>query len=236
MEDVDVGAMLSEAVAAEGTEMVAESAPEQQAQDVQQATQPEPAQEQIQEPQFDPSNLSNQMNQQAEMIQSMAEQMNNMTNRIPEPQAPQPTEEDMLRQQMKKDLGLDEVEQKFKQQQDVLKQQEQMLAKMQEAEMARTREAEFKTMEAEYGNIDRVAIQNKIMEIGKTNPDLADALNSPDGVRMLLNQGVGAVTAKPDSITPSSSGQDVDMSNQVDQLKAGTLEDSAFGELLLNSI
>lgn len=242
MNNDDLGALLGDAVGGEfqgeapaadmiNTEVPATPAPT----DGQVAA--EPVAPQVPEtPQFDPSALEGQMNQQAQQMQEMARQMEQVTNRIPEPQAPQATEQEMLQAQVKKDLGIDKMEERYAAQDQKMQAQQKQLEQMQQAETVRSRENEFKTMEAEYGNIDRLAIQNKIVEIGKTNPALAEALNSPDGVRMLLSQGVGAVVATPDAITPSASGTDVDSSALYGKLEAGTASDADFGDMLFGAM
>ncbi len=235
-DNIDIGALLGEAVGEQPNDMVAPTTPEPEPTDGNQNVEPTPvAEDPIQQPEFNPAQLTDQMNDNAMAIQGIAKQMNDLTNNIPKPEAPQPTEDDLLREQMKKDLGLDKMEEQFNAQKEIIDAQNKRLELQEQAEIKRGRELEFKSMEAEFGNVDRVAIQNKIMEIGKSNPALAEALNSPDGVRMLLSQGVGAVVKTPDAITPSASGQSVDTSNQVQALRDGNLNDSDFGQLLLDS-
>ena len=238
MED-DLGAMLGEAVEAEsGGEMVSTDTQAQPSptDGVTESTTPEPEAQQEQEPQFDTSALTEQINSQSQAMDAMAKNISDLTNNIPKPQAPQPTEEDILRNQMKKDLGLDKMEEQFKAQEQRIEQQQQQIAIQEQAEISRNREYEFKTMEAQYGSIDKVAVQNKILEVRKTNPELANALISPDGVRMLLSQGVGVVDKNPDPITPSASGQEVDNSAQLKSLADGSLSDADFGALLEGAI
>ena len=239
-EQQDLGALLGEAVTGEAAptgDMINTEVPtEPAATDGQQAAIPEPQMQEQQQPQYDPSILEGQMNQQAAQMEQMAAQMEQMTNRIPEPQAPQASEQEMLQQQVKKDLGIDKMEARYAQQDEAMKAQQQQLAQMQEAEMIRGRESEFKSMEAEFGNIDRLAIQNKIVEMGKTNPALAEAMNSPEGVRMLLSQGVGTVAQTPDAITPSASGTDIDSSSMYNKLGTGEATDEDFGDMLLGAI
>ena len=245
MDESQLGDLLGEAVTGEapvadqaaGADMInTEVAPEASPTDGQVAAEPQaedPAQAQ---PQYDPSIMEAQINQQAQAMQQMAAQMEQMTKNQPEPQAPQMSEQELLQQQVKKDLGLDKMEERYAQQDQMMKQQQEQLAQMQQIETQRQRDSEFKSMESEFGNIDRLAIQNKITEIGKTNPALAEALNSPDGVRMLLSQGVGAVTAKPDAITPSASGTDVDSSSLYNKLGEGTATDEDFGDMLFGAM
>lgn len=196
----------------------------------------EPAPQVPSTPQFDPSVLEGQMNQQAQQMQQMAQDMERITSRVPEPVAPQPSEQDMLQAQVKKDLGIDKMEERYAQQDTQMKAQQEQLQAMQQQETVRQRDAEFKSMEADFGNIDKLAIQNKIVEIGKTNPALAEALNSPDGVRMLLGQGVGTVTATPDPITPSASGTDTDASSLYGKLSDGSATDADFGDMLFDAM
>ena len=155
-------------------------------------------------------------------------------NEPKQPEEPkyEPTEEDMIRERARKELGLDELDNKFKMQEEALKQQNAYIEQMKQQEAIRQREQEFNSMEKEFGNIDREAIQNHIIEVGKTNPNLAEALNSPEGVRMLLKQGVGAVVKKPDSITPSASGTDVNTSDAASRIYNGKGTEDDFGSLL----
>ena len=76
------------------------------------------------------------------------------------------------------------------------------------------------------------SIQNKLVEIGKTNPQMAEAMNSPEGVRMLLQQGVGTVVNTPDPITPSASGNNVSIDDSASRVSGGKGTDEDFGALL----
>ena len=241
-EDFDIGSALEEAVG--GEEMIStEGEAQPSATDGSEAsTEPQaPVEDNVQEAQeqqaqFDTEALNNQLNEQSLAMQEMAKNISDLTNNVPKPQVPQPTEDDILREQMKKDLGLDKMEAQFKQQQELMNAQQKQLELQQQAEVERTRDMQFKAMEKEYGNIDKVALQNRILEMEKTNPALAEAMNSPDGVRMLLEQGVGVVNKTPDPITASATSSDVDVSDSVKSLADGNLSDAEFGDLLFNSI
>lgn len=181
---------------------------------------------------FDPSVITNQMQSQSDAIAKLAESIALMNEPKVEETVYEPTEEDLIRERARKELGLDEIENRYKQQEEMLKQQNAFIEQMKQQEVIRQREQEFQSMEKEFGSIDREAIQNHIIEVGKTNPNLADALNSPEGVRMLLKQGVGAVVNKPDNITPSASGTDINTSDAVSRVLEGKGTTDDFGDLL----
>lgn len=193
----------------------------------------EAAQEAVSAPeQFDPSVIQNEMQSQSDAIAELARNIALMNEPKVEKPTSEPTEEDMIRERARKELGLDELDAKFKKQEEMLKQQNEYIEHIRQQDAIKARESEFKSMEQEFGNIDREAIQNHIMEVGKTNPNLADALNSPEGVRMLLKQGVGAVVKTPDAITPSASGTDVNVSDATSRVLEGKGTSDDFGDLL----
>ena len=193
----------------------------------------EAAQEAVLAPEgFDPSVIQSQIQSQSDAISELAKSIATMNEPKVEQPKYEPTEEDMIRQRARKELGLDELDSKFKMQEEALKQQNEYIEQMKQQETVRQREQEFNSMEKEFGNIDREAIQNHIVEVGKTNPNLAEALNSPEGVRMLLKQGVGAVVKVPDNITPSASGTDVNTSDAASRVISGKGTSDDFGSLL----
>ena len=211
-----------------------QEAPQAQEAMVDTQTPEEAAQEAVQAPEsFDPSVIQNEIKSQSDAIAELARSIALM-NEPKQPEQPkyEPTEEDMIRERARKELGLDDLDNKFKAQEESLKKQNEYIEQMKQQEAIRQREQEFKSMEQEFGNIDREAIQNHIIEVGKTNPNLAEALNSPEGVRMLLKQGVGAVVSKPDAITPSASGTDVNTSDSVSRVLEGKGTSDDFGALL----
>jgi len=143
-EELDLGAMLEGAVEAENPEMVStEETPEPSPTDGEQVATPQPEiqEEPVQQQQMDNSVLTEQLNQQSVAMQEMAKQINDMTNNIPKPEAPQPTEEDVLRNQMKKDLGLDKIEAQYQKQQELIDAQNKQIELQQQAEIARSRDA-----------------------------------------------------------------------------------------------
>lgn len=195
--------------------------------------QPEVQEQQLQQPpQFDPSQLTQVMTSQSEQIAQIAQQMSQMNSRIPEQQQAPQTEEEMLQAKIREDLGINKIEEQYKQQTEMLEQQKQMMAQMQAQEQARQRDMQFKSLEQEFGNIDKEAIQNRLVEIGKTNPQMAEALNSPEGIRMLLQQGVGTVVATPDPITPSANSNNVGIDDSASRVLEGKGTDDDFGALL----
>ncbi len=231
MDEMDLGAALAEQA---GTQEMIE-APQTQAPSAEPSAQEAVAQPEAQteQPQqFDPTQMNNAMASQSEQIAQIAEQMSQMNARVPEqPQAPQ-SEEQMLQSKIKDDLGINQMEAQFKEQQGMIEQQREMMAQMQQQEAIRQRDAQFKTMETEFGNIDKEAIQNRLVEIGRTNPAMAEAMNSPEGVRMLLEQGVGTVNKTPDPITPSASGNNVSMDDSATRVLGGQGTNDDFGALL----
>jgi len=233
MEELDIGqALAGEFVQEQQPEMIAQPETIQpNAEPQAQESVPEPQQAQ-QAPQFDPTQMNQAMASQSEQIAQIAQQMGQMNSRMPEQQQAPQTEEQMLQAKIKDDLGINQMESQFKEQQDMIAQQKQMMEQMQQQEMVRQRDAEFATMEKEFGNVDKQAIQNRLAEIGAKNPDLANALNSPEGVRMLLQQGVGAVVKTPDAITPSASGTNVGIDDSSSRVIKGEGTADDFGALL----
>ncbi len=233
MEDFDIGAALAEQGEAIDNSMIAE--PQTQvpsAEPIQQEAVAQPEQQAQQAPQFDPSMMNQAMASQSQQIADIAEQMSQMNNRMPEQQAIPQTEEQMLQSKIKDDLGINQMEAQFKEQQDMIEQQKQMMSQMQEQENIRQRDAQFNSLQTEFGNIDKEAIQNKLVEIGKTNPQMAEAMNSPEGVRMLLQQGVGTVVKTPDPITPSANSNNVSIDDSVSRVAEGKGTNEDFGALL----
>ena len=233
MDNIDIGAALAEQGEAVDQSMIeAPATVVPSAEPAQQEAVQQPQQEVQQPAQFDPSQMNQAMASQSEQIAQIAEQMSQMNNRIPEQQIAPETEEQMLQNKIKDDLGINQMESQFKQQADMIEQQKQMMQQMQQAEQVRQRDAQFASMEQEFGNIDKEAIQNKLVEIGKTNPQMAEAMNSPEGVRMLLSQGVGAVVNKPDAITPSASSNNMSMDDASSRVSSGSGTADDFGALL----
>ena len=233
MEELDIGSALAAEV--ETPAMVSqEASPDPVMPDGgETAPQIEPVQ---QAPQFDPAQMQEAMSAQSAQIENIAKQMGEMNSKVPEATQAQATEEEMLQAKIREDLGINKMEEQYKQQQDIMNQQKAQLDQMQQQEIARQRESEFKSLEAEYGNIDREVIQNKLAEIGKANPALADALNSPEGVKMLLAQGIGAVVKTPDPITPSANGGDVSNADASSRVMAGEGTEADFGDLLASYV
>lgn len=229
MDELDLGAALAEeAGVQEMIEQPATAQPSAEPAQQEAVAQPEaqPAQ------QFDPTQMNQAMASQSEQIAMIAEQMGQMNSRIPEqPQVAQ-SEEQMLQSKIKDDLGINQMEAQFKEQQKMIDQQKEMMAQMQQAEMVRQRDSQFQAMQSEFGNIDKEAIQNRLVEIGKTNPQMAEAMNSPEGVRMLLQQGVGTVVKTPDPITPSASGNNVSIDDSASRVTSGQGTNDDFGALL----
>ena len=229
MDELDLGAALAEeAGVQEMIEQPATAQPSAEPAQQEAVAQPEaqPAQ------QFDPTQMNQAMASQSEQIAMIAEQMGQMNSRIPEqPQVAQ-SEEQMLQSKIKDDLGINQMEAQFKEQQKMINQQKEMMAQMQQAEMVRQRDSQFQAMQSEFGNIDKEAIQNRLVEIGKTNPQMAEAMNSPEGVRMLLQQGVGTVVKTPDPITPSASGNNVSIDDSASRVTSGQGTNDDFGALL----
>ena len=232
MDELDLGAALAEQAGAQ--EMIEQPATVQpSAVPAQQEAVAQPKQQETQQPQqFDPTQMNQAMASQSEQIAMIAEQMGQMNSRIPEqPQVAQ-SEEQMLQSKIKEDLGISQMEAQFKEQQDMINQQKEMMAQMQQAEMVRQRDSQFQAMQSEFGNIDKEAIQNRLVEIGRTNPQMAEAMNSPEGVRMLLQQGVGTVVKTPDPITPSASGNNVSIDDSSSRVTSGQGTNDDFGALL----
>jgi len=232
VDELDLGAALAEQAGAQ--EMIEQPATVQpSAVPAQQEAVAQPKQQETQQPQqFDPTQMNQAMASQSEQIAMIAEQMGQMNSRIPEqPQVAQ-SEEQMLQSKIKEDLGISQMEAQFKEQQDMINQQKEMMAQMQQAEMVRQRDSQFQAMQSEFGNIDKEAIQNRLVEIGRTNPQMAEAMNSPEGVRMLLQQGVGTVVKTPDPITPSASGNNVSIDDSSSRVTSGQGTNDDFGALL----
>lgn len=219
----DIGQQLVEAMG--GQEPTVE-APAEQAPVAQ-----EPVVEQV--PAFDPTQFDNTLASQTEQIQAIAQQMEQLNGRIPEPQAPAPTEQEVIAQELKKQLGIDGLEGKLTEQEKIIQAQNEQLAQYQAFQQQQQAQQEFAKLESEFGQFDKEVLQNKIMEIGQTNPQLAEALNSPEGARMLLSQGVGIAQRNPDPVTPSSNNTDVGADQTLDRIREGQATQDDFGQALL---
>lgn len=187
-----------------------------------------------QAPAFDPTQFDNQFASQSDQIAQIAQQMEQLGTRIPEQQAPAPTEQEVIAQELKKQLGIDGLENKLGEQASTIEQQNQMLQQFQQMQQQAQAEKAFTQLETEFGAIDKTVLQNKIVEISQSNPALAEALNSPEGARMLLAQGVGVVTATPDQITPSSNNTDVGSDNTLDRIRDGKASQEDFGQAFMD--
>lgn len=218
-------------------EQQAENAMEQPAGEVQQPQSPEPKmieeKKVEQPPQFDPNAINELISKQSQQIEQISKQLDTIANEKNFAQEEKSlTDEELMQQKVKDELGISEMEKKFQDQQALIQKQQEAMAKMQEMEAQKAREREFKSLEKEFGNIDRDVIQNKIEEIAKSNPQLAESLNSPEGVRMLLSQGVGVVNKQPDPITPSASNNSLGIDDSIGRVTSGKGTEEDIGALL----
>ena len=195
-----------------------------------------PVQQEAQAPAFDPTMFNTQFASQSDQINAIAKQMEQLGSRIPEPQKPAPTEQEVIAQELKRQLGIDGLEGKLTQQEQLINEQNQKLAQYEAYQQRLEAEKALSSLEVEFGAFDREVIKNKIAEIGKTNPALAEALNSPDGARMLLSQGVGLVNNTPDAITPSSNNTDIGSDQTLDRIRDGKASQDDFGSMLLQYV
>lgn len=156
-----------------------------------------------------------------QMQQHVQQQPPQVLQPQPEP-VPEPAQDDgAIVDEAKKALGLDELEQK-------IRQQEEMLAKI-EAEKARA------LMEKKYPNVPFDAVEQEIEKVAQVNPALAEAMKTnADAMELAYKAALASIRPQeePDTITEGEGGGGND-SDLDDAVKKGEADDFMLGEWIL---
>jgi hypothetical protein len=209
-----------------------EPAQEQTAQEEQQEVTPEPtvAQNVSTPPAMDPMAIKN------ALLEALVDVKKASDGTQPSQQpAPEMSEEDLAREQLKKHLGLDKIEQENSQLKAFMQQMQEQMAQ-------KELDSHIGNFKGEYGDEGEKAVLDHLNYLSQTNPAMAKSLDNPEGWRLIADAKVGkkappappAQAPKPDPLVSSNSGTATDTRSRFDQLRNGSMSKVDQGNLILS--
>ena len=200
-----------------------------------------PVEQQTEVQQFDPTQFNEQFASQSEMINQLTAKLDDMSGKIPEPPKPEPTDDELAIAEVKRQMGIDGLEEQLAKQQELINQQNQALEQAQQFQQAQQAEKELASIQQEYPNFDAQVMQQAILDIAQGNQQVLDALNNPTAVRSLLAKGIGLPNGgvqKPDNITAGSNSTDISSTanNALERVQNGQGSQQDFGEILASFV
>jgi hypothetical protein len=151
--------------------------------------------------------------------------------------APTPTEEEMIKAKLAEDLGLGDIKNQLQAKDQTIEEMKSMLQEFKQQQEISQRQQAVEDMSKRLDGFDEQLIIKELEQMNQVNPQMAQALNNPQGWEMLWNSKFANQYAKkPDPITPSETSGGEYSQNIASRFDQRTATEDDIGELLMSYV
>jgi hypothetical protein len=149
--------------------------------------------------------------------------------------APTPTEEEMIKAKLAEDLGLGDIKNQLQEKDQTIEEMKSMLQEFKQQQEIQSRQRAVEDMSNRIDGFDEQLIINELEQMNQVNPQMAQALNNPQGWEMLWNSKfAGQFAKKPDPITPSETSGGEYSQSMANRFSENKATEDDIGDMLLS--